>query len=74
MIDNRKAYWALVILGAVAAIVGIFMRKSLDPSLHDKATYVGWTGIGMLLVARIFFKPRPQPKEISDLFPPKKQK
>jgi ABC-type uncharacterized transport system permease subunit len=71
--DNRKIYWGLVIAGAVAAVAGIFMKRSLDPTLHDKATLVGWAGIAMLLIARILFRRKPKSQDISDYFPPKKQ-
>ena len=71
--DSRKLYWIFVIMGAVAAIGGIVMKRSADPALHDKAAIVGWGGIALLLIARFFFKPKPVPKDVKDLFPPKNQ-
>ena len=69
--DTRKLYWIFVILGAVGAIAGIVLRRSADPALQDKAAIVGWGGIALLLVARFFFKPKPVPKDVKELFPPK---
>ncbi|PYP91061.1 MAG: hypothetical protein DMG65_09335 [Candidatus Angelobacter sp. Gp1-AA117] len=74
MIDKRKIYWLLVIVGAVGAIGGIVMRKTGGPDSQHMASLVGWTGIALLLLARLFFKPRPNaPQDVKDLFPPKKQ-
>ena len=72
--DKRKIYWLLVIMGAVGAIGGIVMRKTGGPDAQHTATIVGWAGIALLLLARLFFKPRPNAQqEVKDLFPPKKQ-
>jgi ABC-type uncharacterized transport system permease subunit len=71
--DNRKIYWLLVIAGAAAAVAGIFMKRSMDPAVHDKATIVGWAGIAVLLIARIVFRRKPKAQNVSDYFPPKKQ-
>ena len=72
--DKRKIYWLLVIVGAVGAIAGIVMRKTGGPDAQQTARIVGWTGIALLLLARLFFKPTPDaPRDVKDLFPPKKQ-
>ena len=72
--DNKRIYWLLVIVGAVGAIGGIVMRKTGGPEAQHTATIVGWTGIALLLLARLFFKPKASaPQDVKDLFPPKKQ-
>lgn len=72
--DKKKIYWLLVVLGAVGAIGGIVMRKTGGPDVQHTATIIGWTGIALLLLARLFFKPRPNAsQDVKDLFPPKKQ-
>ncbi|HKD13611.1 MAG TPA: hypothetical protein VKE71_03610 [Candidatus Angelobacter sp.] len=59
---SRKMYFVLVAFGAIAAISGIFMMRSADPSLHTPGRIVGWGGIGVLLIARLFFaRRRPAP-------------
>ena len=52
---SRKVYITLIIIGAIAAVSGILMRRSADPSLQSIGTYIGWAGIGLLLIARITF-------------------
>lgn len=72
--DRRRIYWLLAIVGGIAAIGGIVMRRTGGPELQHTAAIVGWTGIALLLLARLFFKPRPNaPQDVKDLFPPKKQ-
>jgi hypothetical protein len=60
---SRKIYITLIIVGAVAAVSGIFMRWSTHPSLQSAGPFVGWAGIALLLIARIsfFVKRRQQP-------------
>lgn len=72
--DKRKIYWLLVIVGFVAAIAGLILKKTGGPDSQQLAKIIAWTGIGLVLLARLFFKPRPNaPQDVKDLFPPKKQ-
>ena len=60
--SSRKLYFTLVIVGGIVAITGIFMMRAVDPSLHTPGKILGWGGIALLLIARIFFAiRRPQP-------------
>lgn len=59
---RSKTYWVLVILGALGALAGILMVRSSDAALQTPGKVVGWTGIALLLIARIFFSRRQQPK------------
>lgn len=52
---NKKIYITLVIVGAVGAIAGIVMMRSPDLSLHSAGKILGWGGIALLLITRIFF-------------------
>jgi hypothetical protein len=59
---NKKIYITLVIVGAVGAVAGILMTRSADPSLHSPGKILGWGGIALLLITRIFFaRRRPVP-------------
>lgn len=53
--DKRKIYWLLVIVGGACAITGIVMMRSQDVSLHAPGKILGWVGIAIVLIARIFF-------------------
>lgn len=57
---RSKTYWVLVILGALGALVGILMMRSSDAALQTPGKVVGWTGIALLLISRIFFSRRQQ--------------
>jgi len=59
---RSKTYWILVVLGAITALGGILMMRSANTSLNYPGKIVGWTGIGVLVIARIFFARRPQPQ------------
>lgn len=60
--DNKRIYVVLAIVGAAAAIAGILMRFWGGPPLQDAARIIGWSGIAILLVARIVFgRGRPRP-------------
>jgi ABC-type cobalamin transport system permease subunit len=52
---NSKIYLTLLIVGFLAAIGGILMRVSGNPPLHEPGTILGWSGIVLVLVARIVF-------------------
>jgi hypothetical protein len=56
--ESRKIFLWLVLLGAAGAIAGILMKFSGKPSLYDASKIVGWGGIAVILIARIFFARR----------------
>ncbi|HKE31944.1 MAG TPA: hypothetical protein VKD65_09480 [Candidatus Angelobacter sp.] len=58
---SRKIYFILVAIGAIAAIAGIFMMRSSNSSFLMPGRVLGWGGIAVLLIARIFFARRRQP-------------
>lgn len=60
---RSKTYWILVILGALGALGGILMVRSSDAKLQTPGKFVGWTGIALLLISRIFFSRRQQPSK-----------
>lgn len=49
----KRVLWILMLLGGAMALAGILMRRSVDPAIYSKAGIVGWSGIGIALVARI---------------------
>jgi ABC-type uncharacterized transport system permease subunit len=49
----RRVLWILMLLGGAMALAGILMRRSVDPAIYSKAAIVGWSGIGLALIARI---------------------
>lgn len=71
--QNRKIFWTLVIIGFAMILASFWMRRSIDPRIWSKASIVGWSGVAVVLVGRIFFARRPKPRELKDSFPPKKQ-
>jgi hypothetical protein len=70
---NVKVFWIFVIIGFAIIIFSFYMRRSPDAALHGKATIVGWSGVLVVLIGRIFFARKSKPKDVKDLFPPKKQ-
>jgi len=58
---SRKIYFVLVAIGAIAAITGIFMIRASNLSVQTLGKILGWTGIGIVLIGRIFFARRRQP-------------
>lgn len=53
--SRSQIYIILIIVGFLAAIGGILMRFSGNPALYWPGTLFGWTGIIVLLLARIVF-------------------
>lgn len=49
----KPVLWILMLLGGAMALAGILMRRSVDPSIFGKAGIVGWSGIGIAVIARI---------------------
>jgi hypothetical protein len=61
--DNKRIYIALMIVGFAITIAGILLRRAGGPSLQTTGTIIGWSGIGIALIARILFgKRRTQPR------------
>jgi uncharacterized membrane protein len=57
---NRPAsYWILVIVAIGMAVAGFVVRSSPDPQRHAMAPYLGWGAIALLLIARFFFRGKP---------------
>ena len=52
-------YWILVAVAIVMAIAGFVVRSSPDPQKHAMAQYLGWGAIALLLIARFFFRGKP---------------
>jgi len=44
----------LIVLGFITGLCGIWMKFSRYPALHTLGLYLGWTGIALVLFARIF--------------------
>ncbi|HXA85074.1 MAG TPA: hypothetical protein VNZ47_08370 [Candidatus Dormibacteraeota bacterium] len=57
---NRPAgYWILLVIAIAMAVVGFVVRSSPDPHKHAMAQYLGWGAIALLLIARFFFRRKP---------------
>jgi hypothetical protein len=62
--EGRKLAWVLIFIGAAVAISGILMRRSHNPALNGKASIIGWIGIAIIVIGRIFLG-RKRPKSPS---------
>jgi multisubunit Na+/H+ antiporter MnhB subunit len=57
---NRPAgYWILVLVAIAIAVAAFMLRYSAEPHNRGMAQYLGWGAIALLLIARFFFKPKP---------------
>jgi len=57
---NRSAgYWVLLVIAIGMAVAGFVVRSSPDPQKHAMAQYLGWGAIALLLIARFFFRRKP---------------
>jgi membrane protein DedA with SNARE-associated domain len=55
---NRPAtYWVLVLIAIGMAVAGFAVRSS--PEKHAMAQYLGWGAIALLVIARFFFRKKP---------------
>jgi hypothetical protein len=55
---NRSAgYWILVVIAIGMAVAGFAVRSS--PEKHAMAQYLGWGAIALLVIARFFFRKKP---------------
>jgi hypothetical protein len=60
MMGNRPAgYWILVLIAIALGVAGFIMRSSPDPHNRAIAQYFGWGAIALLLIARFFFRGKP---------------
>jgi len=57
--NRPAAYWILLIVGIGMAVAGFVVRSSPDPQRHAMAQYFGWGAIALLLIARFFFRRKP---------------
>ena len=57
---NRSAtYWVLVLVAIGIAVAAFVVRSSPDPHKHAMAQYLGWGAIALLVIARFFFRRKP---------------
>jgi len=59
--NRPAAYWILLLLAVAAIIVAFTTRSSPDPHTREIGRYLGYGAIALLLIARLFFRPKPQP-------------
>lgn len=59
---RTKLFYILVIIGLLVTVSGLLMMRSSGQSLHYPGEIVGWIGIAVIVIARIFFARRKQPK------------
>jgi hypothetical protein len=57
--SRPAGYWILVVIAIAVGIAGFMVRSSPDPHKHAMAQYLGWGAIALLLIARFFFRPKP---------------
>jgi hypothetical protein len=59
---NRPAgYWILLLLAIASLIVSFMMRSSPDPHTRAISQYLWIGSIGLILIARFFFRGKTQP-------------
>jgi hypothetical protein len=59
--NKPAAYWILLLVAIAAVVASFMMRSSSDPHTRELATYLGYGAIVLLVVARFFFRGRPEP-------------
>lgn len=59
---RSKSYWIMTLFGAVGAVSGIIMMRSSNVALQTPGKVLGWVGIALLVIARVFFGRVQQPK------------
>jgi hypothetical protein len=57
--NKPASYWILVLVAIAMAVAGFAVRSSPDPHKHAMAQYLGWGAIALLLIARFFFRGKP---------------
>lgn len=59
---SNKAYWTIAGLAAVAAVAALIMGRWGNPAYRDYARILGWIAIVVLLILRIFLRPKGTPE------------
>jgi uncharacterized membrane protein len=57
--NRPTGYWILLVIAIAMAVAGFVVRSSADPHKHAMALYLGWGAIALLLIARFFFRGKP---------------
>ena len=55
--NRPMTYWVLVLIAIGMAVAGFAVRSSSEK--HAMAQYLGWGAIALLLIARFFFRKKP---------------
>ena len=55
-------YWILLLLAIAAVIAAFMMQSSADPHTREIARYLGYGAIGLIVIARFFFRGKAQPE------------
>jgi hypothetical protein len=56
---NKPAgYWILVLIAIIGVVVSLVLRSSADPHTREISKYLGYGGLALLLIGRIFFRPK----------------
>lgn len=55
---SNKAYWTIAGLAAAAAVAALIMGRWGNPAYRDYARILGWIAIVVLLILRIFLRPK----------------
>jgi hypothetical protein len=57
--NRPPSYWVVLIVAIGMAVAGFVVRSSPDPHRHAMAQYLGWGAIALLLIAKFFFRRKP---------------
>jgi hypothetical protein len=57
--SRSKGYWILLGLAIAAVVAALVMRRSDDSAVRDYGRILGWSAIGILVIARLFFRGKP---------------
>lgn len=57
---RSKLFYILVIIGLLVTVSGLLMMRSANQSLYYPGEIVGWVGVAVVIIARIFFSRRKQ--------------
>lgn len=58
---RRRIWWGLLAVGFVGIIVGLLLRRSPDVNTQQWGSTIGWTGVGLAVVARVILRMLPKP-------------
>jgi hypothetical protein len=59
--NQPAGYWILLLLAVGGVIAAFAMRSSPDAHTRDIGRYLGYGAVACLLIARLFFRRKPQP-------------